>query len=214
MGDTPIRLSPLHAFAERLDAASSAPERMRLAEVPFLAQITFRAAAGSAAAEAAGRALGAPLPVAPNTVSAGGDVAALWMGPDEWLVVGPDPARGDLLAALEDAAAGEHVTVVDVSAHRAVVEIGGAHAAGVLRKGCSIDLHPGAFGPGRCAQTALARAHVILQARTAELSYRVFARASFAQYVAAWLLDAAAEYRGAPPPAAAPLDMASLQLAR
>jgi sarcosine oxidase subunit gamma len=202
MADTPIRRSPLHEMAARLDAASEAPGRIRLAEAPFLTQVTLRATPGSAAAEAAGRALGAPLPVTPNTVSAAGDTEALWMGPDEWLVVGPDAARAGLVAALEDAAAGEHATVVDVSAHRTVVEIAGAHATDVLRKGCSIDLDPVAFGPGRCAQTAVARAHVILQARTAEPSYRVFARASFAEYVAAWLLDAAAEYRGAPPPAA------------
>jgi sarcosine oxidase, subunit gamma len=200
MGDTAVRRSPLHGFAGRFAEASEACERVRLAEVAFLTQVTLRAAPGSAVAGAAARALHAELPSTPNTVSSHDGIDVLWAGPDEWLVTAPDSARETLLATLEDAVAGEHATVVDVSAHRTVIELAGAHATDVLRKGCSIDLHPAVFAPGRCAQTALARAHVLLQACTAEPAYRVFARASFAEYVASWLVDAAAEYRGAPPP--------------
>jgi sarcosine oxidase, subunit gamma len=214
MGDTPIRLSPLHAFAERFAECSDAPGRIRLAEAPFLTQVTLRAAPGSAAAVAAGRALEAQLPATPNAVSGHDGIDVLWMGPDEWLVTAPDAARETVLAALADAVAGEHGTVVDVSAHRTAVELAGTDATDVLRKGCSIDLDPEAFAPGRCAQTALARAHVILQARTREPSYRIFVRSSFAGYVAAWLLDAAAEYRGAPPPVAAPRGAESLSAVR
>jgi sarcosine oxidase subunit gamma len=80
-----------------------------------------------------------------------------------------------------------------------VIEVAGSDARLLLAKGCSVDLHPRAFEPGRCAQTNLARAQVVLLARTPEPAYWVFARASFAEYVAEWLLDASAEYRGAPP---------------
>jgi sarcosine oxidase, subunit gamma len=200
MADHLYRRSPLHgAIDDALAAADEAPARVRLTEVPFLTQLTLRVAPGTAAATAAGRALGAPLPTVPNTTSAAGEVQVLWMGPDEWLVVGPTEVRTSLRDRLEAALAGEHATVVDVSAHRTVIEVAGSDARLLLTKGCSVDLHPRTFEPGRCAQTILARAQVVLLARTPEPAYWVFARASFAEYVAEWLLDASGEYRGAPP---------------
>ena len=135
MADHPERSSPLHGLADALAAADEAPARVRLSEVPFLTQLTLRVTPSTAAATAAGYALGAPLPMAPNTTSAAGEVQILWMGPDEWLVIGPTEAR----------------------------------------------------------------AQVVLLARTREPAYWVFVRASFAEYLAEWLLDASGEYRGAPP---------------
>ena len=198
MGDISCRRSPLDGLAERLAAAADAPERIRLAEVPFLTQLTLRVTPGTPAAEAAGRALGAPLPTTPNTTSAVGDVEVLWMGPDEWLVVAPAGADG-LVEALDHAVGAEHATVVDVSAQRTAVDVAGADARELLLKGCALDLHPRIFGVGGCAQTLLARAQVVLVPRTDEPAYRVFVRASSAEYVAGWLLDAAAEYRGIAP---------------
>jgi sarcosine oxidase subunit gamma len=200
MADTaPHRHTPLARLADRLAAAGDAPERIRLTEVPFLTQLTLRATPGTPAAEAAARVLGTPLPIAPNTTSVVGDVEALWMGPDEWLIVARAGSEG-LRDALEQALAGGDATVVDVSAQRTAIEVAGADARDVLRKGCALDLHPRVFGAGRCAQTLLARAQVVLVPRTGEPAYRVFVRASFAEYLAEWLLDAAAEYREEAPP--------------
>jgi sarcosine oxidase, subunit gamma len=198
MADRPHRVSPLARFADRLSAGNELPGTIRLAEVPFLTQLTLRLTPGTPAAEAAGRALGAPLPTTPNTTSAAGDVEVLWMGPDEWLVVAPVSADG-LLEALEQAVGAEHATVVDVSAQRTAIDVSGADARDLLLKGCALDLHPRIFGVGSCAQTLLARAQVVLVARSDEPAYRVFVRASFAEYLAEWLLDAAAEYRGIAP---------------
>jgi sarcosine oxidase subunit gamma len=199
MADDPRRRSPLHGLADGLAAADEAPARVRLSEVPFLTQLTLRVAPSTAAATAAGYALGAPLPVAPNTTSAAGEVQILWMAPDEWLVIGPTEVRTRLRDRLEAALAGEHATVVDVSAHRTAIEVAGSDARELLMKGCAVDLHPRTFGPGRCAQTTLARAQVVLLVCTPEPAYWVFVRASFAEYLAEWLLDASGEYRGAPP---------------
>jgi sarcosine oxidase subunit gamma len=199
MADHPDRRSPLHGLADGLAAADEAPARVRLSEVPFLTQLTLRVAPGTAAARAAGCVLGAPLPTAPNTTRAAGAVQILWMGPDEWLVIAPTEARTHVRDRLEAALAGEHATVVDVSAHRTVIEVAGSDARELLMKGSAVDLHPRAFGPGQCAQMTLARADVVLLARTREPAYWVFVRASFAEYLAEWLLDASGEYRGAPP---------------
>jgi sarcosine oxidase, subunit gamma len=198
---TPRRRSPLAGFADRLAAANDAPARIRLAEAPFLTQITLRVAPESVAARAVAGVLGAPLPVTPNTTSASGDVEVLWMGPDEWLVTAP-AGFDRLVEALERAIGEEHATVVDVSAQRTAIDVAGADARDLLLKGCALDLDPRAFGVGRCAQTLLARAQVVLVPRSDEPAYRVFVRASFAEYLAEWVLDAAAEYRGV-----APLDL-------
>jgi sarcosine oxidase subunit gamma len=198
MDDLSRAHSPLAGFAEQLAAAGEVPARIRLTEVPFLAQFTLRVAPGTEAAQAASRTLGVALPTTPNTTCTNGDVELIWMGPDEWLVV----ARSDgepVRKALEDALEGEHASLVDVSGQRTVIEVAGADARDVLLKGCALDLHPRAFGVGQCAQTLLARAQVVLLARSEEPAFWVFVRASFAEYLAEWMLDASAEYRGATP---------------
>ena len=163
-----------------------------LREVPFLAQIDVRLTASDQAALDAVESVVGPLPSDPNTFSGGADGSVLWLGPDEWLVVGPpDGAAGiesHLRRALGESAA--RVAIVDVSANRTALELRGPKARAVLEGGCSIDLHPRAFGPGRCAQTLLARANVIVQQLTDEPVYRIFVRPSFAPYLATWLTDA------------------------
>ena len=113
-------------------------------------------------------------PTDPNTT--GGDV--LWLGPDEWLVLG-----------CREADFPEAAAAVDVSANRVVLELSGPDAADVLARGCSVDLHPSVFGAGRCAQTLLARAQVILVRDDVD-RFRILVRPSFADYLRAWLTDA------------------------
>jgi len=196
MADTIARFSPLSAAAGRLAAATRASGgALRLAELPFLTQIDLRLAPGGPAAEAAGLALGAPLPPEPCTAVRTGDLAVLWLGPDQWLVVGPPGAQEDLEARLRKAAGEAHVSVTDVSAQRTTLLVSGPRARDLLAHGCSLDLHPRAFTPGRCAQTALARAQVVLVAREeVRAGFWVLVRSSFAGYLADWLLDAATEY--------------------
>ena len=104
------------------------------------------------------------------------DASALRLGPDWWLVVGP---------------AGEAEPGVDVSAQRTTLELRGWRARDVLMTGCPLDLD--ALGVGATAQTLLGQAQVILH-RTAPDAWRVLVRASFARYLADWLLDAMVEH--------------------
>ncbi|MFI2301723.1 sarcosine oxidase subunit gamma [Actinacidiphila glaucinigra] len=196
MADTDTRLSPLSAAAGRLTAVTRASGgALRLAELPFLAQIDLRLDPGGPAAEAAGLALGAPLPLEPCTSVRTGDLAVLWLGPDQWLVVGPPGAQEDLEARLRKAAGEAHVSVTDVSAQRTTLLVSGPRARDLLAHGCSLDLHPEVFGPGACARTVLARAQVVLVAREeARAGFWVLVHSSFAGYLTDWLLDAATEY--------------------
>ena len=114
----------------------------------------------------------------------------LWLGPDEWLVVGLPGTAADTVAVLEDELAGRHHSVVDVSENRAVIELRGADRHALLASGCAIDLDArGGWVPGVCAQTLFARSQVLLQ--ELDGATRVFVRPSFAGYVVDLLLVAA-----------------------
>ncbi|MFP1624199.1 sarcosine oxidase subunit gamma [Streptomyces sp. 5K101] len=191
----PLR-SPLAEAAGRLAAATRASGgAVRLAELPFLAQINVRLDPKGAALDAVGLALGLQLPLEPDTVVRAGELTALWLGPDEWLVVGPPGSQQDLESRIRGAAGEEPVSVTDVSAQRTTVLVAGPRARDLLAHGCPLDLHPRAFEPGRCAQTTLARAQVVLVARDEpRAGFWVLVRSSFAGYLTDWLLDAAAEW--------------------
>ncbi|WP_026178874.1 sarcosine oxidase subunit gamma [Streptomyces hokutonensis] len=199
MADTALsvpRRSPLAGAAGGLAAATrSSGGAVRLAELPFLAQVNVRLDAKGAAADAVGLALGLSLPLEPNTVVRAGELRALWLGPDEWLVVGPPDTQRDVEDRIRAASGDEHVAVTDVSAQRTTLLVSGARARDLLAHGCPLDLHPRAFGAGRCAQTTVARTQVVLVARDEPgAGFWVLVRSSFAGYLTDWLLDAAAEY--------------------
>ncbi len=163
-----------------------------LREVPFLAQVDLRAGPDDQDLLAdIAKAIGFELPIEPNAVNGVVDHHALWLGPDEWLVVGPPGTEVDLVRILRSALGDRFGAVVDVSAARTTLELTGPHARSLLEFGCSVDLDPRAFPPGSCAQTLVARAQVILQQVDAAPTYRLYVRPSFAAYLAAWLTDAA-----------------------
>ncbi|MBO0874689.1 MAG: sarcosine oxidase subunit gamma [Pseudonocardia sp.] len=187
-----LRRSPLDGLVVE------APE-VRIAELPFGSAVNLRA---DPTAAAVAEVLGGPLPTEPNTVVEWRGRHVLWLGPNEWLVVGPDGDAPGLVARLRAALAGTRGSAVDVSANRTTVEVSGQRATDLLEKGCQLDLHPRAFRAGRCAQTMVAKAQVVLwQATDAPaVAYRLLVRGSFAGYLAAWLADAAAEYAPQPAP--------------
>lgn len=174
-------LSPLAEHAGLL--ANCAPAVLA-EERPFLSQLNVRIREGHDAAAAV---LGTALPDACRFTSGIGDV--LWLGPDEYLVLG---APEGTEAALRDAITVGAIT--DVSAQRTTVQLTGPAARDVLAHGCAIDLHPKAAPPGTCVQTLYARTGIVLLAREAG-EFTVLVRQSFAPYFAAWLADAALEYR-------------------
>ncbi|GIV00708.1 MAG: sarcosine oxidase subunit gamma [Actinomycetota bacterium] len=168
----------------RAPLAGRAAELARLGarELPFLAQVDVRCAPEEAAR------LG--LPLEPNTAAAFGEREALWLGPDEWLVVGPEGSAPAIVAELDAALSGRHRSVLDVSDNRTAIDLTAPDRLELLATGCGLDLDPrGGWVPGRVAQTLFARAQVLLQER--EGATRVFVRPSFAAYVLDRLLAAA-----------------------
>jgi sarcosine oxidase, subunit gamma len=186
-----VRCSPLAHYRDRFVAFSAATRGdILVREVPYLAQINFRADPNDAVImQRLASTLGFALPVAPNTTTSHDDRRALWLGPDEWLVVGPDGQQEILGQALRDGLNGAVGSIVDVSANRTMLEVGGRNARELLSHGVPIDLDARTFGPGRCAQTLLAKAQVVIERHHDEL-FHLYVRSSFVHYAAEWLLDA------------------------
>ena len=134
------------------------------------------------------------VPLDANTAIVGGDITVLWLGPDEWLVVTPDGQETELAKRINDALAGQHFAVSDVSDSRVVIGLTGVHGRDVLMKGCSLDLHPRVFTAGDCAQSSLARCHMLLHQINEIPTYDVYVHRSFSDYAWRWLEDAAREY--------------------
>jgi sarcosine oxidase subunit gamma len=189
-----VRRNPLAGYAERFAALSEATGgELSIRELPFVSQVNLRADLKDAELmQRVAAALGFDLPMVPNTVTWGADRRALWLGPDEWLIVGPDGQQNALEPALLSGLNGAFGSVVDVSANRALLEIRGTKARELLAHGVSIDLGARSLGSDRCAQTLLAKAQVIIERRE-EAAFYLYVRTSFAGYVADWLLDAATE---------------------
>ena len=197
MAEASAPRSPLAALAEALSGTHA--DGVTLAETPMRARLNLRLDPEDAEAlTAAGAVLGGSLPRAPNTAAATiNGWILLWLGPDEWLVTGPAQevaALGDALRARLD---GHHHALTDVSAMYATLALSGPMAREVLMKGCRLDVHPRAFTPGTCVQTAFAKAQVILHQTDDAPSYEITVRNSFSVYLATWLLDAMVEYRPA-----------------
>jgi sarcosine oxidase subunit gamma len=118
-------------------------------------------------------------PPHPNTATAWNGWDVLWLGPDDWLVVGEPGTEALVERDLEDAIVGDHRSVVDVSANRIVFDL--AEGLDVLASGCGLDLDPSRWRPGMCAQTLFGGAQVILH-QLDERTTRVFVRPSFVGY--------------------------------
>ena len=190
-----VRRSALADYTDRFVALSAATgSELSIRELAFVSQINLRADPKDAnVMQRLAEALGFALPVVPNTVAAKGDRRVLWLGPDEWLLVGPDGQQMAFEQALRTGLNGGFGSIVDVSANRTLLEIRGPKAHKLLAHGVPIDLEARSFGPGRCAQTLLAKAQVIVEGISAGPAFYLYVRTSFASYVADWLLDAAAE---------------------
>ncbi|MDS1137929.1 sarcosine oxidase subunit gamma [Nitratireductor indicus] len=132
------------------------------------------------------KALGLELPTNPKSSATVGSRAALWLGPDEWLVI---EGSGAALAAACARVKAFHAAV-DISHRNTGLIVSGPRCADVLNAGCPQDLSLAAFPVGAASRTVLGKAEVVLW-RTARDAFRVECWRSFADYVF-MLLEAAA----------------------
>lgn len=172
----------------------------RIAELPLNSQINLRGRPGDPAFQARIKALlGEPLPDQCGQLRrymidpAGQRLAlkALWLAPDEWLVVADFDSRADLLQAFELALEGCHHAVTDLSANRKIIALEGALALDLLAQGCALDLDVAVFPSATAIQTRMARIQVIIERVNNMPLFHLYVRNSFAEYLLKWLAAAA-----------------------
>ncbi len=124
------------------------------------------------------------------SAGAGQARAALWLGPDEWLVLGPDASTDDAASMLPALAAIDGASAVDVSHRNLALRVEGPAAEAVIAAGCPQDLRLARFPVGACSRTVLTKAEIVLW-RTGETTFEIECWRSFADYVWGFLEDAA-----------------------
>jgi sarcosine oxidase subunit gamma len=147
-------------------------------------RVSLRAPAESVASLS--RALGVTLPQKPKTSAAKGTRIALWLGPDEWLVL--DEEGRELLA--DCAKARQLHSAVGISHRNVAISVSGPAAEACVGAGCPQDLSLSVFPVGACSRTVLGKAEIVLY-RTSQDAFRVECWRSFSDYVFTFLSEAA-----------------------
>lgn len=193
----PRRRSPLaHRLPIRAESGA-----VSLAEWPYLAKLILRCQPGrdAAAVEAV---TGVALPTTACTGAIAGERSALWLGPDEWMLMAPDGEAASLETDLRTALTGPRTQVIDVSDYYTVITLTGARGRDVLAKLVTIDLHPRHFEKGRVVGTLAASANIVVWLRDESAAagpvFDLIVRWSMADYLWCLLAESAAEF-GCPP---------------
>lgn len=120
--------------------------------------------------------------------------ATLWLGPDEYLLLGFDEAAKEAtLQALQRALGGLPHALVDVGHRQFAIEVSGPHAADILNGACPLDLDLGEFPVNMCTRTVLAKADLLLW-RIREDAFHLEVWRSFGGYVTGLLGEIATEF--------------------
>jgi sarcosine oxidase subunit gamma len=178
------------ASAPAVDRRSALRDReasgtgVEVTPLPPAERVSLRAPADSVASLS--RALGLTLPQKPKTSAAKGGRTALWLGPDEWLLI--DDEGADLLG--DCGRARQLHSAVGISHRNVAIAVVGPAAQACVNAGCPQDLSLAAFPVGACSRTVLGKAEIVLY-RTAEDAFRVECWRSFSDYVFTLLSEAA-----------------------
>jgi sarcosine oxidase subunit gamma len=122
--------------------------------------------------------------------------ATLWLGPDEYLLLGADAGSELAVAdALERSLSNMPHALVNISHRQFALEVSGSHAATILSGACPLDLDPVEFPVGMCTRTVLAKADIVLW-RTRDDAFHLEAWRSFSGYVTGLLGEIAREFYG------------------
>jgi sarcosine oxidase subunit gamma len=147
-----------------------------------------------AAAAARAAAAGLPISTVPCRAVSVGNWSALWLGPEEQLLIGPEDAGASMEALVEKTLHGLEFSLVDVSHRQGFVEVQGPHAAEMISTGCPLDLEIRQFPVGSCTRTVFAKTEIVLWRRAAEI-FHVEVWRSFTPYLAGLLTQAEAEHQ-------------------
>ena len=156
------------------------PSSPLLRQLPPASRLVLRG--GPQVLAATADALKLPHDESPCRAVRNGDRAALWLGPDERLLISPADEHPEIEGLLQGALAGMPHSLVAISHAQVAFELSGAHAALALNIGCPLDLDAAAFPVDMCTRTVFAKAQIVLWRQGPE-TFRVETGRSFAPYV-------------------------------
>jgi sarcosine oxidase subunit gamma len=159
--------------------------------LPQMARWSVRG--GDAAADELERAFGVALPREACRAATSRGRSALWLGPDEWLLLAPEGEAAAIGTALANAVQAVPASVVDIAHRQVAIAVTGARAADVLNAFNPLDLDPAAFPAGMCTRTIFAKAEIVLW-RTGPQAFHLEVWRSFAPYVMGLMGEAAREF--------------------
>ena len=145
---------------------------------------------GQVACKTAGDAFRLALPEQACRANADGDRSALWLGPDEYLLLAPTAEMTTIALEVTKALAEIPHSLLEVSARQVAWRLSGPDASAILNSACPLDLDPAEFPPGMCTRTILGKAQIVLWRKAAE-EYHLEIWRSYSDYVRDLLLDAA-----------------------
>jgi sarcosine oxidase subunit gamma len=175
------------AHAERNNPVAGnkfANAHVTIEALPAAARINFRAT--SKGAKDFGKALGLDLPTQPMGLAKKSGRLAVWIGPDEWLVVDDKKPIDELMPRREST----HFSATDISHRNVAFQVSGEGATNVLNTGCPRDLSLSAFPINSGSRTLLGKAEIVL-IRIGRSSFRVECWRSFAPYLWELLVEGA-----------------------
>jgi sarcosine oxidase, subunit gamma len=139
---------------------------------------------------AAKKVLGLDLPKVPRSSVSWGDVKALWLSIDQWLILCSRAKAVELTAVLRAELGGIHSLIVDVSDMRAVLRLEGDGVREVLLKGSSLDLLGDDYAPGTVRRMHYAEIAALLHV-VEDTVFDVYVFRSYADYAWDFLLATA-----------------------
>ncbi len=131
-------------------------------------------------ADAARAAAAMHLPSEPLRWS-GSDPAALWISPDQWLLVGEKFPAEKITSLCRTRLADILHAALDSSDALACFVIAGSGARNLLAMGSGVDFHPSVFGREHCVRTRIAKLAVVIRA-VGDERFEVFVDRSASQY--------------------------------
>lgn len=159
-----------------------------IATVQGLGRLLLRG--DTAVIQAAGAAFGVPIPTLACRAEFQPPRAALWLGPDEFLLLLPEAWVADTVATMTVALAALPHALVDIGQRQLALVVEGADAAALLNAGCPLDLDEALFPVNTSTRTLLGKAEIVLWRMAADRFHLEVGR-SFLPYVRAFLADAA-----------------------
>ena len=165
-----------------LAGRSTAATGVTVEVLPPAERMSLRAPEASVAALS--KALGVTLPRKPKASGSKAGRTALWLGPDEWLVI--DEVGNDPLA--DCAAVTSLHSAVGISHRNIAIAVTGPGAAAAINAGCPQDLSLDTFPVGAASRTILGKAEIVLL-RNAPDAFRVECWRSFSDYVFTFLSE-------------------------